>query len=331
MTRSPDTSILCSPAEAPSLRLALDRTPAAGRYALIHPVAGQPMTAETAFISRDVTGHSTKFEIQESTALYYEAMRHAPALRWVHVHSAGADREIYQALHARGVAVTTSQGASDLVVAQSAIAGLLALARSLPAMASDQRVHAWRPLLDARMPRDLAGQHAVIVGWGGIGQRIGALLGALGLDISVARHSGAPVPQARHTVDYGALASLLPAADWLVLACPLTPATRNLIDRDALAALPAHAMVVNVARGHVIDEPELIAALRAGRVGGAFLDVFQHEPLPPESPLWDLPNVIVTPHSAGFSDGNAARVRGLFVDNLNRWLAGAPLANRSLA
>ena len=331
MTQGSDIRILCSPAEAAPLRLALDRSPAAGRYALVHPVAGQPMMAETAFVSRDITGHSTKFEIQPSTALYYEAMRNAPALRWVHVHSAGADREIYQRLHARGVAVTTSQGASDPVVAQSAVAGVLALARRLPLLAADQRDRAWRPLLDERTPRDLAGQHAVVVGWGGIGQRIGALLAALGLKISVARHSGAPVPQARHTVGYGELPSLLPAADWLVLACPLTSATRNLIGRAALAALPAHAMVVNVARGHVIDEPELIAALRAGRLGGAFLDVFQHEPLPPDSALWDLPNVIVTPHSAGFSDGNAARVRALFVDNLNRWLAGEPLANRSIA
>ncbi|HEY9274014.1 MAG TPA: D-2-hydroxyacid dehydrogenase, partial [Achromobacter sp.] len=125
MTQGSDIRILCSPAEAPPLRLALDRSPAAGRYALVHPVAGQPTTAEAAFVSRDITGHSTKFEIQPSTALYYEAMRQAPALRWVHVHSAGADREIYLSLHARGVAVTTSQGASDPVVAQSAIAGVL--------------------------------------------------------------------------------------------------------------------------------------------------------------------------------------------------------------
>ncbi len=331
MNPSPDIRILCSPAEAAALRLALDRTPAAGRYALAHPIAGRPATVDAAFISRDITGHSTKFEIQDTTALYYEAMRHAPTLRWVHVHSAGADREIYQSLLARGVAVTTSQGASDPVVAQTAIAGVLALARRLPTLASDQRDRAWRPLLDERTPRDLAGQHAVVVGWGGIGQRIGALLGALGLEVSVVRHSGSAVPQARCTVAYDGLPGLLPGADWLVLACPLTPATRNLVDRQALAALPRHAMLVNVARGHVIDEVGLIAALRDGRLGGAFLDVFQHEPLPPDSALWDLPNVIVTPHSAGFSDGNAARVRGLFVDNLKRWLAGEPLANPSVA
>jgi phosphoglycerate dehydrogenase-like enzyme len=331
MTQRPDIRILCSPAEALPLRQALDGTSAAGRYALVHPVAGEPTAAEAAFISRDITGHSTKFEIHPDTARYYDALRRAPALRWVHVHSAGADREIYQSLHARGVAITTSQGASDPVVAQAAIAGVLALARRLPMLAADQRERAWRPLLDERMPRDLAGQHAVVVGWGGIGQRIGALLIALGLRLSVARHSGAPVPQASRSVGYGELPGLLPEADWLVLACPLTSATRNLIDGRALAALPAHAMVVNVARGHVIDEAALIASLRAGRLGGAFLDVFQHEPLPADSALWDLPNVIVTPHSAGFSDGNAARVRGLFVDNLERWLAGEPLANRGIA
>ncbi|WP_035213442.1 NAD(P)-dependent oxidoreductase [Achromobacter marplatensis] len=326
MTQPQDIRILCSPAEAPALREAL---PTAGaRFVLCHPEDGQPCDAQVAFVSRDITGASTKFQITPETARYYEAMRHAPALRWVHVHSAGADREIYQSLHTRGVAITTSQGASDAVVAQTAIGGVLALARRLPLLATDQRDRAWRPLLGARTPRDLAGQHAVVVGWGGIGQRIGELLLALGLTLSVVRHSDTPVRQARHTVTYKDLAGLLPGADWLVLACPLTPATRELVDRQALAALPAHASIVNVARGHVIDEAALIEALAAGRLGGAFLDVFEQEPLPPESPLWTLENTIVTPHSAGFSDGNRARVRGLFLANLRRWTQAEPLANR---
>lgn len=326
MTQDDDIRILCSPAEAGVLRQAL-----AGdgrRYTLCHPEPGRACDADIAFVSRDITGASTKFVITDDTARYYDAMRHAPSLRWVHVHSAGADRDIYQQLHARGVAITTSQGATDAVVAQTAIGGVLALARRFPLLAADQRDRAWRPLLGARTPRDLAGQHAVVVGWGGIGQRIGALLSALGLAVSVARHSATAVPQARHTVSYGDLPGLLPEADWLVLACPLTSATRNLVNHEALAALPAHAMVVNVARGHVIDEAALIQALSGGRLAGAFLDVFQQEPLPPESPLWSLDNVIVTPHSAGFSDGNTARVRERFLDNLNRWVRGAPLANR---
>lgn len=326
MTQHDDLRILCSPAEAPALHQALAGS--GQPYTLCHPQHGKPSDAQVAFVSRDITGASTKFQITPETALYYEAMRDAPALRWVHVHSAGADREIYQSLHARGVAITTSQGASDAVVAQTAIGGVLALARCLPRLAADQREHAWRPLLGPRTPRDLAGQHAVVVGWGGIGQRIGEWLLALGLTLSVVRHSATPVAQARRTVVYGELPGLLPEADWLVLACPLTPATRELVDRRALAALPAHASVINVARGHVIDEPALIDALAAGRLGGAFLDVFQQEPLPPDSPLWALDNVIVTPHSAGFSDGNSARVRGLFLDNLRRWMQDEPLVHR---
>src|SRR5690606_3500276 len=125
------------------------------------------------------------------------------------------------------------------------------------------------------------------------------------------------------TVSYSGLAELLPDAAWLVLACPLSDATRNLVDARTLAALPPHAQVVNVARGHVIDEAALIHALQAQALRGAFLDVFQHEPLPADSPLWDMENVIVSPHSAGFSDGNAPRVRRIFLDNLRRWLDGS--------
>lgn len=322
-----DIRILCSPAEAGALQQAL-ASGAGPRVTLRHPRAGQACDAQVAFISRDITGASTKFEITPETALYYDALRDAPALQWVHVHSAGADRDIYQQLHARGVAITTSQGATDAVVAQTAIGGVLALARRLPMLAADQRERAWRPLLGDRTPRDLAGQHAVVVGWGGIGQRIGALLGALGLTLSVVRHSPTPVSGARRSATYGELPDLLADADWLVLACPLTAATHGLVDRRALARLPPHASVINVARGHVIDETALIDALSSGRLGGAFLDVFQQEPLPAQSPLWALDNVIVTPHSAGFSDGNRSRVRALFVDNLRRWARGEQLANR---
>ncbi|WP_035202706.1 NAD(P)-dependent oxidoreductase, partial [Acidovorax sp. CF316] len=119
----------------------------------------------------------------------------------------------------------------------------------------------------------------------------------------------------------------LPGADWLVLACPLTERTRALVDRAALARLPPGAHLVNVARGEVLDEDAVVVALRSGRLAGAYLDVFSHEPLPPDSPLWQLPHVIATPHSAGFSDGNAERVDALFLDNLARWRAGQPLRN----
>jgi len=282
---------------------------------------------ELAFVTRDVTGLSTKHEVQPATQAFYDALEAAPALRWVHVHSAGADRPVYQRLRARGVQVTTSSGANAAVVAQSALAGLLALARYLPQLWAAQRERRWAPLLASGLPRDLQGQHAVLVGWGPIGQHLGRLLRALDLRVTVVRQQDRPVGEGFTAVPWTRLHAVLPQADWLLLACPLTAQTRGLVDAAALARLPGHACIVNVARGEVIDEPALVAALRAGRLGGAFLDVFAHEPLPSDSPLWSLPNVLVTPHSAGFSDGNAARVTGMFLDNLRRWNAGEPLRN----
>ncbi|HEY1226420.1 MAG TPA: NAD(P)-dependent oxidoreductase, partial [Ramlibacter sp.] len=120
---------------------------------------------------------------------------------------------------------------------------------------------------------------------------------------------------------------VLPQADWLLLACPLNAQTRGMVDAAALALLPAHAGFVNVSRGEIVDEPALVAALREGRLAGANLDVFAQEPLPAGSPLWTMPNVIATPHSAGLSGGNAARVQEMFLDNLRRWAAGEPLRN----
>ncbi|AIT28020.1 D-2-hydroxyacid dehydrogenase [Bordetella holmesii] len=312
--------ILCSKAERAPLTQALAQAPFAWRLQ-------QPEQAfDIAFISRDITGKSTKFRVEPETAVYYDALRRNTRLRWVHVHSAGADRQIYLDLAARGVSVTTSQGASDAVVAQTALAGLLSLARKLPLLARQQREHPWQTL-DEREPRDLAGQHAVIVGWGGIGQRIGASLKALGMSLTVLRNSDTPVAEAERSLPYDRVAEALPGADWLILACPLTARTQNLINREALALLPAHAMLINVARGHVVDETALIERLSSARLAGAFLDVFQQEPLPADSALWDLDNVIVTPHSAAFSSGNADRVRGIFLDNIRRLARGEPLRN----
>jgi phosphoglycerate dehydrogenase-like enzyme len=283
--------------------------------------------ADLAFVSRDVTGLSTKHELLPATRRFYDAMLQAPSLRWVHVHSAGADRQVFVDLRARGVAVTTSSGSNAAVVAHSAVAGVLALARRFPQLWAAQRERRWAPLIGSGLPRDLSGQHAVVVGWGPIGQEIARLLQAFGLHVTAVRRSAEPAAQGVPTLAYEDLPGALPQADWIVLACPLGPRTRGLLCARAIAALPATAHVVNVARGEVIDEPALVEALRGHRIAGAFLDVFAHEPLPAESPLWSLPNVIVTPHSAGFSDGNAARVDAMFLDNLRRWRAGTPLHN----
>lgn len=318
MTAHRPAYVLCSQKEALALG---PRLTALGLTAkLCHPGDAQAALAEVAFISRDVTGRSTKFEIMPETEQFYAAVRAAPGLRWMQVHSAGVDRDFYQEQQQRGVRVTASHGASDTVVAQMALAGVLTLARKLPQLMHAQQRHAWEPLLGEATPRDLQGQHAVVVGWGGIGQQIGQCLQALGLTVSVARHGNEPAGAGYRTVRYDGLRDVLPEASWLILACPLTDTTRGLISAELLSTLPAHACLINVARGHVVDEPALIHALQHKRLAGAFLDVFWHEPLPAESPLWDLPNVVVSPHSAGFSDGNAARVRQIFIDNLQRWL-----------
>lgn len=289
-------------------------------------VAAGRTDIDLAFLSREVTGLSTKHELAPALQACYEVLRRSAGLEWLHIHSAGADRPIYGELRARGVAVTPSSGANAEVVAQTALAGLLALARRFPQLMAAQREHRWTPLLGGELPRDLGGQTALLVGWGPIGQRLGAFLRMLGLRPIVVRTQAAPAQDGIEFVAFEDFRAVLPQADWLLLACPLTERTRGLVDAPALAALPGGAGFVNVARGEVVDEAALIGALRTGHLGGAFLDVFAHEPLAADSPLWALPNVIVTPHSAGHADGNEARVDAMFLANLRRWCAGEALA-----
>lgn len=284
--------------------------------------------ADIAFVSRDVTGLSTKHQVWPATRRFYDAMLNAPSLAWVHAHSTGADRPIYPLLRQRGIQVTTSSGANAGVVVQMALAGMLALARHLHLLMAAQRERRWASLMGSGLPRDLAGQTALIVGWGAIGQGLGAVLRLLGLQIAVVRSSNRPVDEATATIAFEDIATLLPRADWLLLACPLTDRTRGLIDAAALALLPPGARLVNVSRGEVVDESALIEALRSGALAGAYLDVFEQEPLPAESPLWTAANVIVTPHSAGISDGNEQRVAAIFLDNLARWCSGQALRHR---
>jgi phosphoglycerate dehydrogenase-like enzyme len=283
---------------------------------------------DIAFISRDVTGLSTKHVLTPGLEAFYAALRRSGRLQWVHMHSAGADRPIYAELRGRGVAVTSSSGANAEVVAQTAIAGLLALARRFPQLMAAQQARIWAPLIGAEPPRDLAGQTALLVGWGPIGQRIGAFLRLLGIKLIVVRQSAAPIAgEAIEVLGFASLPEALPRADWLLLACPLTAQTRRLIDASALACLPRGACLINVARGEVVVEADLIEALRSGHLGGAFLDVFEHEPLQPDSPLWSLANVMVTPHSAGHSNGNHRRVCDIFLSNLARLRARQSLLN----
>lgn len=293
-------------------------------FELVTP-ASNPGDFDVAFVSRDVTGRSTKFALEPSTQAFHDALRRASSLRWVHIHSAGADRPIYPELQARGVTITTSTGSNAAIVAQTALAGILALARHLPLLMEQQRAHQWKSLMGAA-PRDLEGQQAVLLGWGPIAQKLAGWLEVLGVRVCVVRNSEAPA--AGHaTFSYEHLLEVAPRADWLVIACPLSPRTRGLVTRAVLAAMPAGARLVNVGRGEIVVEADLVDALQRGHLAGAFLDVFEREPLPADSPLWSMPNVVATPHTAGHSAGNEARVLAMFLANLGRFLAGEPLAH----
>ncbi|KRB10389.1 D-2-hydroxyacid dehydrogenase [Achromobacter sp. Root170] len=279
----------------------------------------EPADVDVAFISRDVTGLSTKHRVLEPLEAFYVTLRRSPKLAWVHVHSAGADRPIFGELKARGVRVTTSSGANAQVVAQTALAAILSLAREFPRLFDAQRARTWTPLIGGLLPRDLAGQTAVIVGWGPIGQTLAGYLRMLGLNVIAVRSAATPPADGVETYAFEDLARIGGRADWLVLACPLSDRTRGLVNARVLAAMAPHARLVNVARGEIVAEAELIEALRAKTLAGAYLDVFEHEPLDAESPLWTLPNAFVTPHSAGHSDGNEARVDRIFLDYLRQW------------
>lgn len=279
----------------------------------------EPADVDVAFISRDVTGLSTKHRVLEPLEAFYVTLRQSPKLAWVHVHSAGADRPIFGELKARGVRVTTSSGANAQVVAQTALAAILSLAREFPPLFDAQRARTWTPLIGGLLPRDLAGQTAVIVGWGPIGQTLAGYLRTLGLNVIAVRSAATPPADGIETYAFEDLARIAGRADWLVLACPLSDRTRGLVDARVLAAMAPHARLVNVARGEIVAEADLIDALRAKTLAGAYLDVFEHEPLDAESPLWTLPNAFVTPHSAGHSDGNEARVDRIFLDYLRQW------------
>jgi D-2-hydroxyacid dehydrogenase (NADP+) len=286
-----------------------------------------PCEAEIAFMTREVTGASSKNNPTPALKGFETVLRNAPGLRWLQIHPAGAERPLYRELRDRGVKVTTASGATAVTVAHSTLGAVIGLNRRFPLLADAQRRHAWEPRLGERSPRDLAGQRAVIVGLGPIGRNLAGLLKMLGMTTVGVNRSGLAAEPCDRTVAYADLVSMLPEADWLILCCPASPLTRGIANAAAFAAMPKGSHLVNVARGEVAVEADVIAALASGHLAGAYLDVFEREPLDPASPLWDMPNVMVSPHTASHSQGQSEAVFGIFLDNLARWRAGQPLRN----
>ena len=256
-----------------------------------------------------------------------EALRDAWALsrrlRWVHVGAVGVDWATFPELIESEVVLTNSRGVFDMTMPEYLLALMLALAKDIPRTVRAQGERRW----EHRLLQALAGSCAVIVGAGSIGRASARLLRSLGVEvILVGRREREDDDDGRiRAVDD--LHDLLSSADWLLLIAPLTAETRGLIGARELAALPPRARIVNIGRGPVLAESALVAALSSGALAGAALDVFEDEPLPASSPLWSMANVIVSPHIGGdVADTPAAFARS-FLANLERYIAGEPLAD----
>jgi len=267
----------------------------------------------------------------EGARRFYGAAVRAPKLRWVHLPHAGVDDPVFGRLLDAGVRLTNASGAMAEPIAWSAIGGLLQLARGFPRWAEAQRRHEWDPHPRSEFPRDLREQTIVVFGLGAIGMEIARLARALHLHVIGVRRSparaGDPVDE---LVTPDQLEAVLARADWLAIASPLTSATNGLFDDRMLGLLPPGARIVNIARGEIIDEAAMVARLEDGRLGGAYLDVFEQEPLSSDSPLWDLPRVILSPHDSSTTTAVDSRLSGYFLRNLERWLLGQPLENEVL-
>ncbi|MEN5082974.1 D-2-hydroxyacid dehydrogenase [Bosea sp. TWI1241] len=242
-----------------------------------------------------------------------------PKLRFIQSISAGTDQFDRQVLGAAGVRLASAQGSNERAVAEHAIALILALARQLHLARDNQAQRLWRPMIGDRARREdeLGGKTIVIVGLGRIGLRLAGFAAAFGMRVVGVRRRGGSEPGVDRIVTPSELHAVLPEADILALTCPLTPETEGLVDAAAIAALKPGAFLINVARGRVVDEAALIAALGEGRIS-AGIDCVYEEPLPADSPLWRLPNALVTPHSAGETRAYEDNVVDMLLDNLGR-------------
>ena len=252
----------------------------------------------------------------------------APTLEWVHQRPAGASNLRRGDLWNGGVVVTSSRGhAHNLPIAEYAVAGILHFAKGLHVAETERAERRFRA--SAYAPVQLAGKTICVVGAGGIGREVGRLCAALGMRVVGTRRSPAPPSHGFSEIrGAGGLHDLLAESDFVAVCCQWTPETENLIGRNAFAAMKDGAVLVNIARGEIVDEEALVAALAAGKLRGAALDVylgeFDHAPDPR---LWGDPRVLLTPHISAAADVSSHRGADLFVRNLRRYLAGGPLEN----
>ena len=248
----------------------------------------------------------------------------SPALQWFQSGAAGFENPMLESIRDReGVRLTNAAGVHAEPIAQYVLAYMLQRVKRIPVHAESQRNHQWQPIGGGELTNLTCG----IVGLGGIGAAVARLAKAFGMQVLATKRTPVDDQNVDRLLSPDDLPTLLQDSDFVVLALPMSEETRGLIGADELALMRERAVLINVARGGVLDEPALIEALNERRIGGAVLDVASQEPLPKNSPLWDLPNCVVTPHASAWSPLGGARQAELFLDNLARFVARDPLVN----
>jgi phosphoglycerate dehydrogenase-like enzyme len=278
------------------------------------------------------------------TATILPTPEQVPELRWVQFHFAGIDRFINEPLLQKDdLMVTTISGAAASQMAEYVLSMMLALGRKMPALAASQKKSEWpKDRFERFSPFELRGKTVGIIGYGSIGRQVAHLLQPFGVTI-LATKQNAKQPQDRDYTIEGmgdpqgnfvhrlypsqALNSMLKECHFVIVTLPLTPHTRGLLDVETLEVLRPGAYLVDVSRGGIVDHAALLDAIKSGKLAGAALDVFPEEPLPASSPLWQLPNVIITPHISGSSPHYNERAIDLFAENLHRYMGELPLYN----
>lgn len=253
-----------------------------------------------------------------------EVFRHASSLRWIQTTSAGLDKILKPELVERGLLVTNASGVHAPSVVEVAWALTLAVARGIPDYVRQQQQHLWKwaPL------HDLKDATAGVIGLGGIGRRYANVAAAFGMRVRAVDLHQPPQPAEVESLwGIERLDELLALSDVVLVSCPYTPQTHYLIEERRLACMKPTAILINIARGGIVQETALAAALRAGHIAGAGLDVCETEPLPADSPLWDVPNLLITAHCAGLSSRRMHRLAEFFCQNLRRYRSQEPLLN----
>jgi len=277
-----------------------------------------------------VEEHLRDAEILFAFSLRAEQFKFAQKLRWIHAPTAAVHQLLFPELVNSDVVLSNAREVHGPVVAEHVIALIFALAKKIPQAARLQQQHVWGQDAiwnNGPRPREIAGATLGLIGLGSIGRTVARMASALGMRvIAVREHTEKDKPERVAEVYTPAqINKLLALSDYVVVAAPLTEATRGLINAERLAAMRPDAYLINVGRGPQVDEAALANALRNRRIAGAALDVFEQEPLPPGSPLWELDNLLITPHTAGLTERLWQRHYALFSENLRRYLNHEPL------